>query len=92
MYLMNYDVSTGDILGFYIKLINRNIPQPTIEITEEKHDFYMDNNSLYRLNPQTLEDELIPIIPVVKEKTEIELLKEQNEVTKSAINYILLNY
>ena len=68
MYLMNYDVNTGDILGFYIKSINENIPEPTIEITEEKHNFYMDNNSLYRLNPQTLEDELIPIISGSKRK------------------------
>lgn len=60
-YLLNYDPSTGNILGFYLKSIHENIPEPYIEITPEKHDFYMRNNGLYRLNPQTLEDELVPI-------------------------------
>lgn len=60
-YYMNYDAETGEIKGFYIKGIHgENIPTPNVEITPEKHDFYMQNNGKYRLNPKTLEDELIP--------------------------------
>lgn len=62
-YLMNYDETTGNILGFYLKSINVNIPNPNIEITPEKHNFYMENNGLYRLNPTTLADELL-LIPI----------------------------
>lgn len=61
-YLMNYDATTGEIKGFYLKSINGdNIPAPNIEITPEKHDFYMEHNGQYKLNPQTLEDELLPV-------------------------------
>lgn len=63
-FLMNYDTTTGEIKGFYLKSENGdNIPTPTIEITQEKHDFYMENNGQYKLNPSTLEDELI-LIPL----------------------------
>ena len=61
-YLMNYDEKSGQIKGFYLKSIHGdNIPSPTIEVSFEKHDFYMQNNGKYKLNLQTLEDELIPI-------------------------------
>lgn len=60
-FLMNYDTTTGEIKGFYLKSIHGdNIPIPTIEITPEKHQFYMENNGKYKLNPTTLEDEIIP--------------------------------
>jgi len=58
-YLMNYDAVTGLIKGFYLKSIHINIPSPCIKITSAKHDFYMDG--LYRLNPITLEDVLLPV-------------------------------
>lgn len=59
-YLMNYDEKTGEIKGFYLKSIHgNNVPFPTIEITPERHEFYMQYNGKYKLNPETLEDELI---------------------------------
>lgn len=60
-FLLNYDPETGDIKGFYLRSIHGdNIPQPYIEITPEKHDFYIGNNGLYKLDPITLEDMLKP--------------------------------
>ena len=68
-YLMAYDATAGNILGFYLKSIHGdNIPTPSLEITAEKHNFYMNNQGKYKLNIETLEDELIP---VVEAKTEI---------------------
>lgn len=61
-YFMNYNLATGEILGFYLKSMHGdNIPSPTIEITSEKHQFYIDNQGKYKLNLQTMEDELIPL-------------------------------
>lgn len=61
-YLMNYDTTTGEIKGFYLKSIHGdNIPTPNVEITPEKHEFYMENNGKYKLNVTTLEDEIIAI-------------------------------
>jgi len=74
-YLLNYDVTTGNILGFYLKSINENIPIPTIEITPEKHDFYMQNNGLYRVDPTTLEDKLIPIVVIIPPPSESDRIK-----------------
>lgn len=77
-YLMNYDSETGEIKGFYLKSIHTNIPAPCLETTSEKHQFYMENNGKYKLNPATLEDELMPIPePVPQPPTAIELLKKQ---------------
>lgn len=85
-YLMNYDTTTGDIKGFYLKSIHGdNMPTPTIEITAEKHDFYMQNNGLYRLNPTTLEDELIPVIVAIPEPT----VEERTEALESAISALM---
>lgn len=72
-YLMNYDVQTGEIKGFYLRSIHENIPKPVIEVTPEKHDFYMQNNGKYRLNPITLIDEEIPtsesyIVPTIENR------------------------
>lgn len=61
-YFMNYDEKTGMTKGFYLKSIHGdNIPTPNIEITPEKHDFYVQNNGLYKINTTTLQDETIPI-------------------------------
>lgn len=74
---MEYD-DNGNIRGFYPKSVTYpNPPIQFIEITEEKHKFYMEHNGKYKLNISTLEDELIPIPePLPYEKTEIEILKE----------------
>lgn len=75
-YFMNYDATTGEIKGFYLKSINGdNLPTPNKEITKEKHLFYMQNQGKYKLNIQTLEDELIPIIDAVKVPTQDEILR-----------------
>jgi len=75
-YLMNYDEQTGEIKGFYLRPVHTIIPLPIKEITEEKHQFYMENNGKYKLNPITLEDELIPYVEIPQPKTELEILKE----------------
>lgn len=56
---LHYD-EKGVILGFYFNSIHENnIPNPNIEITKEKYNFYMKNNGAYKLNISTLEDILI---------------------------------
>ena len=95
-FYLNYDATTGDILGFYLKSIHGdNIPNPSIEITPEKHEFYMQNNGKYRLNPKTLEDELIPVVETTPEPTQEELLKKQLLETQASLaslqEQILLN-
>ena len=62
-YILNYDPETGSILGFYLKSIHGdNIPSPNIEITQEKYDFYMQNNGKYRIDPKTFQDIEIPVV------------------------------
>ena len=69
-FFMNYDITTGNILGFYlISIDGNNIPTPNIEISSTKHDFYMANMGLYMLNPTTLEDQLIPVVVVAPTPT-----------------------
>lgn len=86
---MNYD-EQGDILGFYLRSIHGdNIPSPTIEITPEKHLFYMENQGKYKLNVLTLEDEEIPVVVVPQEKTELEKLKERQNATENAILFLM---
>lgn len=77
-YSMNYDELTGEIKGFYLKSIHGDkIPSPTIEISPEKHMFYMEHNGEYKLNTITLEDELLPIPePLPREKTELDIIRE----------------
>lgn len=59
-YFMNYDAATGQIKGFYLRSLHGDkIPSPTLEITEERYKFYLEHNGQYKLNTQTLEDELI---------------------------------
>jgi hypothetical protein len=85
-FLMHYDATTGDILGFYLKSIHGdNIPTPIIEITSEKHQFYMKNNGKYRLNPSTLEDQQIPVVEVTTEPT----LEERLTSAESALSALL---
>lgn len=89
-YLMAYDATTGNILGFYLKSIHGdNILTPNLEITQEKHDFYMEHNGQYRLNITTLEDELIPIIVIPTEKTELEILQENQILIQKAIDDLI---
>lgn len=79
-----YDATTGEILGFYFESIHEdNIPTPNKEITPEEHEFYMDNNGKYRLNPTTLEYEEIPVTTITPEPT----LEERN---RADIDYILV--
>jgi hypothetical protein len=91
-YLMNYCEKTGVIRGFYLKSIHGDkIPSPNIEISPEKHMFYMDHNGEYKLNPITLEDELLPIPePLPYQKTEFEILKENQELIKKALDVLIL--
>lgn len=75
-YLMAYDTTTGDILGFYLKSIHGdNIPTPNKEVTKEKHNFYMENNGKYKINVTTLEDELIPVTTNTQQPTQDEILR-----------------
>ena len=78
-FLMNYDITTGEIKGFYLKSIHGdNVPTPTIEITPEKHTFYMEHNGQYKVNTTTLEDELMPVetsIPVLTLDERIAMLE-----------------
>lgn len=48
MYLANYD-QEGKILGFYIQGMHANIPEPTLEITEEQHQEYFNNGQNYKV-------------------------------------------
>jgi hypothetical protein len=84
-FLMHYDETTGEIKGFYLASIHgENIPSPCIEIDAEKHRFYMENNGLYKININTLEDELLPILePTPQPPTEQEKLKAD-------IDYLLM--
>lgn len=85
-YFMNYDENTGKIKGFYTKSIHGdNIPTPNVEITQEKHDFYMEHNGQYRLNPKTLEDELIPIVTGINVPT----LEERLASAESALSALM---
>lgn len=60
-YLMHYD-ENGFIQGFYLRSIHgNNIPEPYIEISDEKHQFYLDNQGKYKINPVTLEDEIVQV-------------------------------
>jgi len=63
-YLMVYD-NEGNIITYIPKSdisSYTDIPTQVIEITEEKHIFYVSNNGRYKIDPITLEDVLIPII------------------------------
>lgn len=85
-YFMDYNKDTGDIKGFYLKSIHGvNIPEGCIEITPEKHDFYMDNNGLYRLNLTTLIDELIPIVILPVVKTEVQINTERIDAMETTL-------
>lgn len=96
-YFMNYDITTGEIKGFYLKSIHgSNIPTPNIEITQEKHQFYMENNGKYKINVTTLEDELIPFTQVVSQPNaqdilNAQLLKANAEITTQLDNQKTLN-
>lgn len=83
IYLMEYD-NNGNIKGFYPKSHINNYPNPPtqfIEIDEEKHRFYMNNNGKYKLNIATLENELLPIPePLPHVKSAVEILKETVDV------------
>lgn len=69
-YFMNYDTTTGEIKGFYLKSIHgENIPTPNKEITPEKHNFYMEHNGEYKIDVTTLEDELVQIGEVTQSLT-----------------------
>ena len=86
---MHYDEITGKIKGFYIEGIHQNIPSPVTQITEEKHQFYMDNNGMYKINILTLEDELIIVTELPNEPTELEVLKETNANLVATVDMIL---
>jgi len=90
-FIMNYDKETGYIGGFYLKSIHvDNIPIPNMEITKEKHQFYMDNNGKYKLNPTTLEDELIPSPePIQEPKTQDEINSERIDAMESAVMLLM---
>ena len=77
-YYLNYDEKTGEIKGFYLKSIHGdNIPTPFIEISPEKHRFFMENNSKYKININTLTEEKIEVTYIEKEPTEQEELNAQ---------------
>ena len=74
-YYLNYDEKRGEIKGFYLKSIHGdNIPTPFIEISPEKHRFFMENNSKYKININTLTEEKIEVTYIEKEPTEQERL------------------
>jgi hypothetical protein len=59
--LMDYDKTTGEIKGFYHKEIQGDkIPEGCIEITDEKHEFYLLNNGKYKIDVNTFEDIHLP--------------------------------
>lgn len=89
---MNYDRETGEITGFYLASRNKNIPENCVEISPDKHLFYVENNGKYKINVTTLEDELIPVIVYEDKLSELELLKIELAETKEVLNYILMNY
>lgn len=77
-YFMDYDKTTGQILGFYIYSIHgNNIPKGCIEISQEKYEYYISNSGLVKLNPETLEDIIIPLIQTQQSQNETEVLKER---------------
>lgn len=83
-FFMNYDATTGDILGFYLKSIHGdNIPTPNIEITPEKHQFYMENNGKYKLNVTTLADEEIPVTTIVSTPNDSDRITALESAIKS---------
>jgi len=86
-YLMNYDKQTGEIKGFYLKSVHGgNIPTPILEITPEKHSFYINNNGKYKINIVTLADELAPVIvPPIQEDSNVLTLESLTEIVENLI-------
>jgi hypothetical protein len=76
MVKVNYDLSTGQILGFYPKTIAyKKIPEPTIEITDDQHLDCINNPGMRKVDidantfqiapcalPEPTSDELLSII------------------------------
>ena len=88
-YLMVYD-NDGNIITFIPKSdisSYRDIPTQIIEITEEKHKFYTDNDGRYRINLITLEDELLPVpAPLPYVKSELEIIRDtQSQIVLSLV-------
>lgn len=48
MYLAHYDAE-GNVLGFYKQGMHTDIPEPTLEISEEEHQEYFGKNQSYKV-------------------------------------------
>lgn len=82
-YILAYDAETGEFVGFYLRSIHGDsIPEPNVEITPEKHAFYMEHNGQYKLNPATLEDVLI--VPDFSESVQ----QKKNQIDSDCANKI----
>jgi len=90
-YLLNYDEITGEIKGFFLRSQNKDIPFPTIEITLAKRNFYSYHIGKYKINIQTLEEELVPTVidNTPQPKTELELIIQRTEAVEGALVFFM---
>jgi hypothetical protein len=66
MYLANYDTG-GNILGFYIQGMHMNIPEPTLEITDEQHQEYFNKGQ----NHKVIDGKFVYVEPLVPTAEEV---------------------
>lgn len=83
MIYMDYDKETGAIKGFYSpEFHGENIPEGCIQITKEKHAFYLTNGGRYKIDIVTLEDIRMPDPePPIKSPTNDDLQKQIFDLT-----------
>ena len=71
MIKVNYDATTGQILGFYPDdIVYANIPEPNIEITTEQHIDCINNQDKRKVDLET--KKIISFEPTIPEQTPVE--------------------
>lgn len=90
MYLAHYDDKTGCILGFYIPGMHRDIPVPTMEITNEQHvDFFARGQRHKVVNKVwTYVEPAAPSIDVLKEQAWQEVKAKRDALEQAGAPYL----
>ena len=89
MYKINYN-ETGDILGFYIDSIHKDIPEPTVEVTQE---VWQQIISCREGKYQVLSGEVTFVPTTIEEKIirARQDIKTQRDTLESASPFMYLN-
>ena len=75
MIKVNYNATTGEILGYYPDDFGyETIPEPYIEITEEQHNDCINNQGYRKIDLET--KKVINCTPIIPEKTKKDLVVE----------------